>query len=284
VTLANLEVPLAGVEAEDRMYVFFATGNDGKFSTKSVVGVSSDSGLNFNYLFTFSSAKFVNIQTATTGEDRGDEDSWGDHRRERFHGSPFSGTTLWIWGTKGGAGYRHSDPYLAVERFSALRTGSGALYYAGNDPITDRPVFSDREADAAELFDDNPGCMGELSVSWNRYLRQWLMLYYCQSTNLVVMRLAPDPWGPWTAAQTIFDPWGDGGYCHFIHVVPTPPNIKPCDNLSDPMRENVWGGPYGAYVVNPLTTGDSRGTTIYYLLSTWNPYTVVLMRSQISSR
>jgi hypothetical protein len=198
VTLGNFEVPLAGVEVEDRMYVFFATGYDGNFSTKSVLGVSSDSGLNFNYLYTFSSDKFVNIQTATTGEDRGDEDSWDGHGKERFHGSPFNGRTLWIWGTKGGAGYRHSNPYLAVERLSALRTGSGALYYAGNDPSTNRPVFSDREADAAELFDDNPACMGELSVSWNRYLRRWLSSTTAQppTSSLCVQRRIRGDRGP----------------------------------------------------------------------------------------
>jgi len=278
VTLASFEVPLAGVESEDVMYVFFATGYDGKsFSTKSVVGVSSDGGLNFKYLYTFSNDKFVNIQTATTGENRDSDDSSDLYGKERFHGSPFYGRTLWIWGTKGGAGYRHSNPYLAVERFSALRTGSGTLYYAGDDPSTHRPVFSDKESDAAELFADNPACMGELSVSRNRYLRRWLMLYYCMATNVVVMRSAPNPWGPWTASQTIFDPSGDGGYCHFIHV----PN---CDSVNDPGRENVPGGPYGGYVVNRLTTGNSRGTTIYYLLSTWNPYTVVLMRSEIRSK
>jgi len=168
VTLGNFEVPLAGVDLDDRMYVFFATANDGNFSTKSVVGASPDNGVNFEYLYIFSNDKFVNIQVVTSGEEHDGGDRFAAPEARRFHGSPFYGRTLWIWGTKGGAGYRHSNPYLAVEPLSGLRSGSRTLYYAGDDPNTHRAVFSDREADAAELFADDPPCMGELSVSWNR--------------------------------------------------------------------------------------------------------------------
>ena len=268
VTLGNFEVPVAGVDLSDVMFVFFATGYDGvNFSTKSVVGSSVDRGLNFQYLYTFSSAKFVNIQTAQT---------------KRIAGSPIagSGQVLWIWGTPGGAGYRNSNPYLAVMPTRALPTGNRTLYYAGMNAGTHRPIFSENESDAATLFSDSPACMGELGVSWNRYLHRWIMLYNCQATNDIVMRSAPKPWGPWSAPQTIFDPWADGGYCHFIHVAWT---FEDCDNVNDPGRQDVWGGPYGPYVVDRLTRGSPGRTTIYYILSTWNPYTTVLMKSQIES-
>jgi hypothetical protein len=51
--------------------------------------------------------------------------------------------------------------------------------------------------------------------------------------------------------------------------------------VHDPGRENEWGGEYGPYQFETLAKGDSSKTTIYYTLSTWNPYTVVLMKSKL---
>ena len=43
------------------------------------------------------------------------------------------------------------------------------------------------------------------------------------------------------------------------------------------------GRAYGPYVISHFTTGDAaQGTsTLYYTMSTWNPYTQVIMRSTI---
>jgi len=51
--------------------------------------------------------------------------------------------------------------------------------------------------------------------------------------------------------------------------------------VHDPGRENVWGGEYGPYLIARFFTGDERQTTIYFVMSTWNPYNVVLMRSTL---
>ncbi|RME80807.1 MAG: DUF4185 domain-containing protein [Caldilineae bacterium] len=70
------------------------------------------------------------------------------------------------------------------------------------------------------------------------------------------------------------------------------PNNKTCalfteenglagDSLSA-VAVNTNGGEYGPYVIAPLTTDDDTGNTIYYTLSTWNPYNVMLMSSRIS--
>ena len=60
-------------------------------------------------------------------------------------------------------------------------------------------------------------------------------------------------------------------------------NPTACDNLSDPARADVSGGEYAPYFITPFTTGDATNgiTTFYYTLSTWNPYVVMLMKSQI---
>jgi hypothetical protein len=52
-----------------------------------------------------------------------------------------------------------------------------------------------------------------------------------------------------------------------------------CDSVHDPGRENDWGGEYGPYQFEHLATGDDQATTIYFTMSTWNPYTVVLMKA-----
>ncbi len=75
----------------------------------------------------------------------------------------------------------------------------------------------------------------------------------------------------------IFDPNVDGGYCHFMHAA----GNANCDVVSDPNRGDEYGGEYGPYIIPSLTTGSTGRTTIYYLLSTWNPYEAHLMRATL---
>jgi hypothetical protein len=56
---------------------------------------------------------------------------------------------------------------------------------------------------------------------------------------------------------------------------------RKCDILQDPGRENHRGDCYGPYQFEDLAKGDSRSSTIYFTLSTWNPYTVVLMKVKL---
>lgn len=129
-------------------------------------------------------------------------------------------------------------------------------------------------------------CMGELGVEWNSFLKRWLMLYNCLNdtpTNPrgIYMRYATQPWGPWSAAQTIFNPVTDNGYCHFMHRAVDAKNPTACDNLSDPGRLGEYGGEYAPYFISRFTTGNAMTSTFYYTLSTWNPYTEVVMKSTI---
>ena len=43
----------------------------------------------------------------------------------------------------------------------------------------------------------------------------------------------------------------------------------------------MHGGGYAPYVVERWTKLDGADLNIYYVLSTWNPYVVVLMRSRL---
>ena len=90
------------------------------------------------------------------------------------------------------------------------------------------------------------------------------------------LRTAESPWGPWSDAQVVFRPWEDGGYCHFIH---TNWEHSKCDEVHNPGRENEWGGEYAPYQFEHFAIGNEQSTTIYFTMSTWNPYEVVLMKA-----
>ncbi len=106
------------------------------------------------------------------------------------------------------------------------------------------------------------------------------MLYNCEKKDQrgINLRTANNAWGPWSDPLIIFHPWEDNGYCNFIHVNY---EFQNCDNIHDDGRENEWGGEYGPYQFEDLAIGDEVQTTIYFTMSTWNPYTVVLMKATL---
>jgi hypothetical protein len=100
-------------------------------------------------------------------------------------------------------------------------------------------------------------------------------------------RWAAKPWGPWAEGIIIFEPWGDGGYKHrdpvtgevgFMHIAGSD------DGLTDSGREKEWGGEYAPIIIPRYTLGSSKTTKIRYAMSTWNPYTVVIMESELRRR
>jgi hypothetical protein len=264
--------------------VFFMTDNyvyptpgptdaDIGMSTRSVLAMSDDDGNTFHYLYDFSKgpgAKFVQVAEAAGANGY-----------------------LYFWGTMGGHGYRHSDVYFARKPAATIDQPGGMEYFAGVQ-ADGSPLFSAAEADAVPLFtdvDEAAGgaapCAGELGVEWNAFVQRWVMLYNCDEANPATgstpgidMRLAEQPWGPWTVRQTIFDPWRDNGYCHFMHAAVTPP----CDTVNEPGEVDQWGGAYGPYFVSRFTTGDATcGTsTFYWTVSTWEPYQKFIMKSTIA--
>jgi hypothetical protein len=54
------------------------------------------------------------------------------------------------------------------------------------------------------------------------------------------------------------------------------------DGLSDPGREDEWGGEYGPYVIDRYTRAAAPDrATVYFTMSTWNPYNVVEMATTL---
>jgi hypothetical protein len=56
---------------------------------------------------------------------------------------------------------------------------------------------------------------------------------------------------------------------------------KNADALSDLNREDTWGGEYGPYIMSRFTSGAEGQCRIYYTMSTWNPYQVMVMQSDL---
>ena len=237
------------------------------------MAVSDDDADTFRYLYDFSkgpSAKFIN--TAIAREPDG---------------------FVYFWGTQGGQLYRRSAPYFARKKAAFIDRESGMEYFVGLAPDA-APRFSASETDAFPLFADYAAgsaeprnCVGELSVEWNRFIKRWVMLYNCSNRSAanqsgIYMRVAEQPWGPWSTPQTIFNAVRDGGLCRFIHRAVDPGNPV-CDNLTVPARLAVSGGNYAPYFISRFTAGDeARATsTFYYTMATWNPYTQVIMKTTI---
>lgn len=262
ISLAGYEVPMEGISVNNKMYVYATTDHSATVTMgRSVLAVSNNNGYNFSYLYNLSTRNFINVSIVNI-----DSSQW--------QGLPISfGDGLVMFGT---GTYRGSNVKLAFQPAAQIETKAAIRYFAGLD-AGDSPIWSTSEYDAVDLF-DQPS-IGELSVSYNKYIRRWIILYndftYFRGIN---MRTAKYPWGPWSEPQVIFEPWGDGGYCHFMH---TAWNSQNCDSVHDSGRENVWGGEYGPYQFEDFATGDSCSTTIYFTMSTWNPYTVVLMKATL---
>ncbi|HVN16680.1 MAG TPA: hypothetical protein VMT73_13125, partial [Anaerolineales bacterium] len=100
----------------------------------------------------------------------------------------------------------------------------------------------------------------------------------------ILFSYSATPWGPWSKPQVLFDATRDGAFGKFIHD----PNLVPDDGLAGPVigqgKSNpnaVRGGTYAPYVVERWTKVQGSELDIYYVLSTWNPYVVVLMKSRL---
>ena len=264
ISLQGYEVPMEGVSVNGKMYVY-ATTDHSQYVTmgRSVLAVSNNNGYNFSYLYDLSVDHFINVSVVKV-----DSSQW--------QGFPLSeGEGLVMFGS---GIYRESNVKLAFQPASQIETKNVIRYFAGLD-AGDIPIWSTNESDAIDLF--NQPSIGELSVSYNKFIKRWIMLYndftFYRGIN---MRTAKYPWGPWSPPQVIFEPWADNGYCHFMHASWEDDNPH-CDSVHDTGRQNIWGGEYGPYQFEDFATGNACSTTIYFTMSTWNPYTVVLMKATL---
>jgi hypothetical protein len=158
--------------------------------------------------------------------------------------------------------YAPGDEKFQVGSF--LKPGDGYLYSYGTPSGRSGPAFVSRvpqglvpELSRYEYWDggnwvpNNPGAaqpvipasVGEMSVQYNTYLKQFLALY-CNGNNDVVARTAPAPQGPWGPEQLL-----------------------------------VSSGDYPGGIYAPFLHPWSTGKELYFNLSLWSAYNVMLMKT-----
>ena len=264
------EVPHAGIRLNGSTYIAVNTGTDinlpdPNINEYSVLTRFDEAARRFTVLRTISSrpnGKFVTTALRQSGND------------------------VYIFGL---GAYRASDVYLSVVAAADFESGRGTRYLAGL--VNGQPVWSTSEADAVPVVLDNPSNapnptpgIGNFSVIYSNELRLWLMTYDSlrgsAESRGFYFTYASEPWGPWQRPQLIFNATRDGAAGTYIHD----PRISPSDRLTGPTigandPVTTAGGPYAPYMIERFTRVAGRTLSIYYTLSTWNPYTIVMMRS-----
>ena len=183
--------------------------------------------------------------------------------------------------------YRASAIYLATVPATNFDSGDGTLYFTGLS--NGQPSWSAVETNAVPLVTDNPTnpTIGNVSVNYSPAAGLWLMTFDAgrqkPGANGVFFAFATAPWGPWSTPQLIFNPSRDGAAGVYIYDAanstgPAGPTIDPAINLPN----STQGGDYAPYMIERFTTVQHNTLTIYYTMATWNPYTIVLMKSDFT--
>jgi hypothetical protein len=268
-TMAGFETPDGVLSLDGHLYVSVRTNHAKDWSTDRSVLTKFSPPTTFTPLRTLSQSPAGRFLTMSMHVQPGP-----------IAGLPAGGPYVLIWGT---AQYRRSDPYLQIVPQATFETGKGTLYFSGLD-AGGRPTWSPSESAAKPLF--NNGTMGDISVTWCKDFSLWLMTFDSRppAKRGVLFTYSPTPWGPWPDRQVIFSgATAAGGTVSFIHD----PSRVPDDRLAGPVigegssnPNAVHGGTYAPYVVERWTKVRGAELLLYYTLSTWNPYVVVLMKSQ----
>ena len=267
ISMGAFEVPVAGLSLGRQMYVAVSTNHLEDRSTDRSVLTRFTLPSTFQLLRTISQLPAGHFVKMSLHIEPGP-----------IAGMPSGGPFVLVWGT---GTYRQSDAYLSVVPVAQFENGRGTMYFAGLD-AAGAPTWSGNESEAKPIVQN--GTLGDLSVTWCKDLGLWLMTYDRRApTRGIAFSYSRTPWGPWSEPQILFNAANDG-IGRFIHN----PNANPPDGLAGPVigksqmnPEAVRGGAYAPYVVERWTKLKGSDLSIYYVLSTWNPYVVVLMRSSL---
>lgn len=181
--------------------------------------------------------------------------------------------------------YRKSGVYLARVELAAIDTGVGTELWdpvGGSWRVAESLAQPEREA-IEPVFEDHDG-VGELSITRLTEPDVLVALYQRElhdaggaiMDNRVVLRVATAPEGPWSDALTIVD-MADPAF-----------QAEHCCGASCPGAQVLHcesAGLYGAYLVPAVSVveqgGGARELELPFLVSTWNPYNVVLFTATV---
>jgi uncharacterized protein DUF4185 len=263
VAMGGFEVPVSGISLDDKLYVVVKTNHSETSPTDRSLLTRFDEGKRtFKVLRTISQLPEGRVIKMSMHEAPGSID-----------GLPPGGPSILIWSS---GIYRSSDAYLSVVPRKDFESGKGTRYFSGLG-ANGAPTWSEREKDAQAIVEE--GAIGDLSVTWVAPLKMWVMTYDGRGVHF---RYSATPWGPWSADQMIFSVQRDGGRA-FIHSAGREDGlIGPIIARGRGSALELNGGAYAPYVIERFTKVQDGKLSIYYVLSTWNPYVVVLMRSMFS--
>ncbi len=250
--LGGMNVPVDGFANGATTFVFFSTGYSGNPAVHTHSILAHTTGFDFGTMaldHVEPSEKFININVIVEGE------------------------TAWLFGS---GPYRASPIYLARAPLATIADrGTWTYYQSGSGSMA---VYGPGESSAAALVGTTD--VGEFSVRKHPRLNLYLMAYQTGGAQRGVhLRTATHPAGPWSAPLRIWNP-DVHGYTYFMHA--RADIVGYDDGLSEPGRENEWGGEYGPYFVPEWFDGPGTpegAWSIVYTLSSWNPYTVHLIRT-----
>ncbi len=267
IRMGAFEVPVSGISLGGQMYVVVRTNHSADWSTDRSVLTRFTLPATFQPLRTISQLPSGHFATMSLHLEPAPQP-----------GMPPGGPYVLMWGT---GTYRKSDLFLAIVPAARFADGEGTRYFTGLD-ARGAPTWSASEADAQPVHRN--GTLGDVSVTWCKELGMWLMTYDERApTHGIAFAYARAPWGPWSEPQLILDPPRDA-IGRFIHQAGSN------DGLAGPVigkeaqanPEAVQGGPYAPYVIERFTRVRGSELDLYYGLSTWNPYVVVLMKTRMA--
>ena len=226
---------------------------------------------------------------------------------------------VWVVGREGfwGAPGLTMSPYLLFHPVSKGVLGE-AQYFAG--VAQGEPQFSPQPTAAVPLYTEDSlvtahtslGFVPELNGGvwvllyggqglpalrnfYPRYIRPIVDAHFYDHQRSVVLRWAKSAWGPWSEPVDIFNPYnaGQGGFCETAYLDPNdtknafscPANKTAHNDALNRTFGAGQGGVYGVALVPKYTNVSSDGgrVTLHCLMSTWNPYRVMLMKTELSS-
>ena len=272
VSMATNEVPLAGVSIGGRIYLMVRTNRTAGASTGSDVSKLvrfDEQARRFEVLRDVSrlpAGRFIQVSLY--------------HASTPVAGLPSQGPAVLMWGN---GAYRKSNAYLAVTPAQNWATGEGTRYFAGLDAAGE-PTWAADESRAAPLFEQP--VIGDHSVTYVPQVGLWVMLYDAwpgrpdRPDAGVQLRTSMTPWGPWSAPEQVLRPV-DAAKGRLMHMANTDDGLEwPLKKFNGMSRRPEQGAIYAPYVIERFTRVEGDRLKLYYTLSTWNPYVVLLMRSE----
>jgi len=170
--------------------------------------------------------------------------------------------------------------------------------------------------------ESDPGTVGNASLFYDKNTELWMMLYDGgksggQATTGIYFTYAANPWGPWQKPQLIYNACqahkdnGQGyGDILFYYTKDAGDSTKndcpgalsginpgangnaawsgpagPVIGTPDPFGHEAFtrrGGEYAPQIISRLSGSKDGKLKLQYTLSTWNPYTVVLMETDFT--